>query len=56
MAESLTKAIYIGRINAATKLEFYYYLPVGELSRETLNEWLGDQLATPRAVLYKVRS
>lgn len=33
-------AIYIGRINAAKKLEFYYYLDSDRLEGRELNEWL----------------
>ncbi|NBD26168.1 DUF695 domain-containing protein [Paenibacillus glycinis] len=36
-------AVYIGRINAATRLEFYYYLAGGKLSGETLRAWLDEQ-------------
>lgn len=38
--KSSADAIYIGRINAATRLEFYYYLSEGRLNAVQLREWL----------------
>ncbi|WP_219835927.1 DUF695 domain-containing protein [Paenibacillus sp. R14(2021)] len=39
--KSTSGAIYIGRINASTRLEFYYYLEGGRLTDEQLHAWLG---------------
>ncbi|SEO19869.1 DUF695 domain-containing protein [Paenibacillus sp. OV219] len=47
-----TDAIYIGRVNAARRLEFYYYLDSSRLNRQELDEWL-EQNWTYRAQVYR---
>ncbi|MBM7565320.1 DUF695 domain-containing protein [Paenibacillus sacheonensis] len=38
-------AIYIGRINAATRLEFYYFLKEGRLDGAVFRQWLDENWA-----------
>ncbi|QHW30715.1 DUF695 domain-containing protein [Paenibacillus rhizovicinus] len=37
-----SEAIYVGRINAATRLEFYYYAKEGRIDGAALREWLDE--------------
>ncbi|MBW7458005.1 DUF695 domain-containing protein [Paenibacillus sepulcri] len=36
-------AIYVGRINVSTRLEFYYYAPKGRISSSVIRDWMKDQ-------------
>ncbi|BBH21624.1 hypothetical protein Back11_29690 [Paenibacillus baekrokdamisoli] len=38
-------AIYVGRINAATRLEFYYYVSSGRLNEELIRQWMDKHWA-----------
>lgn len=40
--KNTTDAIYIGRINAATRLEFYYFVKNGQLDGGVLRSWLEE--------------